>query len=66
MVVRPMLSDSCLYVLYEKLVYCDCDQTVGWIRMPLCMEVGLGQSHIVLDGDLAPTPFSERTLILGA
>jgi len=26
----------------------------GWIKMPLGMEVGLGPSHIVLDGDPAP------------
>ena len=28
----------------------------GWIRMALGMEVGLGPSHIVLDGDPAPLP----------
>jgi len=28
-----------------------CDQTVGWIRMPLGVEVGLDQGHVVLDGD---------------
>jgi len=33
------------------LVYCG--QTVGWIRMPLWVEVGLGPGHIVLDGDPA-------------
>jgi len=32
------------------LVYCG--QTVGWIKMKLGTEVGLG--HIVLDGDPAP------------
>jgi len=26
-------------------------QTVGWIKMPLGREVGLGPGHIVLDGD---------------
>ena len=26
-------------------------QTVGWIRMPLGTEAGLGPGHIVLDGD---------------
>ena len=31
-----------------------CDQTVGWIKMPLGMEVGLGHGHIVLDGNPAP------------
>jgi len=34
------------------LVYCG--QTVGSIKMPLGMEVGLGQDHIVLDGDPPP------------
>jgi len=42
------LSYSCLSV---TLVYCN--QTVGWIKMKLGMEVGLGPGHIVLDGDLA-------------
>jgi len=41
---------TCLSV---TMVYCG--QTVGWIRMPLGMEVGLGLGHIVLDGDPAPT-----------
>jgi len=31
-----------------------CGQTVGWIKMPLGMEVGLGSGHIVLDGNPAP------------
>jgi len=42
------MSLSCLR---ETLVYCG--QTVGWIKMPLGMEVGLGPGHIVLDGDPA-------------
>jgi len=29
---------------------------VGWIKMALGMEVGLGSSQIVLDGDPAPLP----------
>ena len=33
-----------------------CGQTVGWIKMALGMEVGLGPGHIVLDGDPAPPP----------
>jgi len=33
-----------------------CDQTAGWIKMALDMEVGLGPRHIVLDGDRAPLP----------
>jgi len=31
-----------------------CGQTVGWIKMPLGTEVGLGLGNIVFDGDLAP------------
>jgi len=31
--------------------------TVGWIKMPLGKEVGLGPGHIVLDGDpVGPSP----------
>ena len=50
-----MLSDRCpvcLSVLSVTLVYYG--QTVGWIKMKLGMEVGLGPGHIVLDGDPAP------------
>jgi len=57
--VRPMLSNRCPVslscpVLSMTLVYC-C-QTVGWIKMKLGMQVGLGSGHIVLDGDPAPLP----------
>jgi len=31
-------------------------QTVGWIKMKLGMQVGLGPGHIVLDGDPARPP----------
>jgi len=34
------------------LVYCG--QTVGWIKIKLGTQVGLGLGHVVLDGD--PTP----------
>jgi len=53
--VRPMLLDrrlSCVSVLSVTLVYCG--QTVGWIKMELGVQVGLGPGHIVLDGDPAP------------
>jgi len=40
--------------LFYAHVYCG--QTAAWIKMPLGMEVGLGQDDIVLDGDLAPPP----------
>ena len=39
------------------LVYCG--QTVGWIKMKLDTEVGLGSGHIVLDGNPAPLPPKE-------
>ena len=49
--VRPMLSDRCLsclsVCLSVTLVYSG--QTVGWIKMKLGMQVGLGPCHIVLD-----------------
>jgi len=38
--------------LSVTLVYCA--QTVGWIKMKLGMEVGLGPGDIVLDGGPAP------------
>jgi len=44
----------CLSVcLSVTLVYC---QIVGWIKMKLGMQVGLGPGHIVLDGDPGPPP----------
>ena len=58
-----MLSDHCLSVspvcLSMTLVYCG--HTVGWIKMPLGMEVGLVPGHIVLDGDTGiQLPLPER------
>jgi len=38
--------------LSATLVYCG--QTVGYIKMPLGTEVGLGPGNIVLDGDQLP------------
>ena len=35
-------------------VHVYCGQTVGWTKMALGMEVGLGPGVIVLDGDPAP------------
>ena len=49
---------SCLSV---TLVYCD--QTVGWIKMLLGMEVCLGPGHIVLDGDPATPPQNGHCLL---
>jgi len=39
------------------LVYCG--QTLGWIKMKVGVQVGLGPGHIVLDGDPAPPPQQE-------
>jgi len=49
-----MLSDHCLSCLSVMLVYFG--QTAKWIKMKLGTHVGLGPSHIVLDGDPAPPP----------
>jgi len=43
-------------VLSVTLAYCD--QTVGWIKMKLDMEVGFGPRYTVLDGDPA-LPFQK-------
>jgi len=63
--VRPMLSDClsvhlsvlscllCLFCLSVTLVYCG--QTVGWMKMKLGMQVGLGPGHILLDGGTLQT-----------
>ena len=45
-VVCPVLSVCDVIVYYG--------QTVGWIRMPLGMVIGLGARHIVLDADPSP------------
>jgi len=46
---------SCLSVcLSVTLVYCG--QTVGWIKVKLGKQVGLGPGHIVLDADPALLP----------
>jgi len=50
---------SCLSVLSVTLV--NCGQAVGWIKIPLGTEVGLGRGDIVLDGDPAPPPMERGT-----
>jgi len=69
--VRPMLSDRCLSlclsvcpvlsVLSVTLVYCG--QTVGWIKMKLGTQAGLGPGHNVLDGDPDPLPLKGHSPI---
>jgi len=51
---RTVVCPVCPVCLSVTLVYCG--DTVGWIKMPLAMEVGLGPGHIVLDGDPLPSP----------
>jgi len=60
-----MLSDHCpvLFVLSVTLVYCG--QMVGWIKMKLAMQVGLGPGHIVLDGTQLPSPKGAQPPIFG-
>ena len=36
------------------LAHVYCDQTAGWMKMPLGTEVDLGPGHIVLDGTQLP------------
>jgi len=48
-----MLSDRrCLSVPSATLMYCN--QTAGWIKMKLGVQVGLSLANIVLDGHSAP------------
>ena len=48
-----------MFCLSVTLVYRG--QTVGWIKMPLRTEVGLGQGDIVLDGTQLPPPTERGT-----
>jgi len=57
---RPLVKRFALYrtvvcrVLYLSVTLVYCSQTVGWIKMPLGREVGIGPGRIVLGGDPAP------------
>jgi len=51
-VKRFALSYRPIVCLSVTLVYCG--QTVGWIKMKLGMQVGLGPGHTVLEEDPAP------------
>jgi len=42
------------------LAHVCCDQTAGWIKMPLGTKVGLGPGHIALDGAQLPPQFSAQ------
>ena len=57
--VRPMLSDRCLSYLscpVLSVMFVNCGQMVGRIKMKLSLQVGIGPGHIVLDGDPALLP----------
>jgi len=41
-----------------------CGQTVGWTKMPLGVEVGLGPGDFVFDGDAAPSSPRKRNTAL--
>jgi len=57
--VRPILSHRCLSVCPVLSMsvclwrWCIVAKTVGWIKMKLGIQVGLGTGHILLDGDTA-------------
>ena len=56
MPVSPILSVTLVY----------CDQTVGWIKMKLGTEVGLGPGHIVLNTNPAISPQTRHRRLLSA
>ena len=49
---RTVVLSVCLSVCHVTLAYCR--QTVGWIHMPLGMEVGLGPGHCLRWGPSSP------------
>jgi len=59
---RPLVKRFALYrtvvchVLSLSVTLVYCSQTVGWIKMPLGREVGIGPGRIVLGGDPDPPP----------
>jgi len=58
--IEPLSCPS----VYLSVTLMYCGQTVGWIKMKLGMEVGLGPGHIVLNGDPAPLPKRAQPPIL--
>jgi len=61
--VPYVIGPFCLSVLSVTLVYCGL--TVGWIKIPLGTEVGLGPGYIVLDGDPAPQKGVQQPPLFG-
>jgi len=60
---RPFVKRFALCYRTVVLSY-NCGQTVGWIKVPLGKEVGLGPGHTVLDGD--PSPHSSPSPLFGS
>jgi len=56
---RPMLSDRCLSCLSVTFVYCG--QTVGWIKMKLATQVGLGLATLYQMGTHLSSPKRGRS-----
>ena len=56
-------SDHCLTCLSVcpvlSVTLAHCGQTVGWIKVPLCTDVGLGPGHIALVRDPAASTEKE-------
>jgi len=46
----------------SNLTQYNCGQTIGWIKMALGKDAGLGPGHIVLDGDPVGTQPSQQPL----
>jgi len=60
-----MLSDRCLVLSVLSVTLGYCGQTVGWIKMKLGKQIGLGPGHFVLDGGPAPSPPKGHSPIFG-
>ena len=61
---RSVVWLSVLPALSVTLVHCG--QTVGWIKMKLGTQIGLGPGHMVLDGDPAPPPLKGHSPLFSA
>ena len=58
---RTVVCPVCLSITFVQ-----CGQTVGWIKIKLGMQIGLGPGHIVSDGELALPPKGGGPPIFGS